>query len=202
MLLGRQHIKDGFLKFTASKNQARKPVVINVPVIEPLQRALATVPAGDLSFLVTRSGKPFSKVGFSNKFKRWCVQAGLPHCSAHGLRKASATISAESGVAKKSELSALYGWSDPDMAAHYTRSANRRVLAAAGSAKSVAAMGNASSDILRTKVSHFQRRFQKVGQITPKNKGSSMRKNDGGGGRSSGEPVSTQITLGRAKRSG
>jgi integrase len=142
VLLGRQHIKEGFLKFTATKNHRRKPVVVDAPVIAPLARALETGPTGDLTFLVTRAGMPFSKAGFGNKFRRWCNQAGLPHCSAHGLRKAGPVIAAENG-ATEAELNAIYGWTDAKMAAHYIKMANRRRLAEAGSAKSEAAMSDA-----------------------------------------------------------
>ena len=35
---------------------------------------------------------------FGNKFREWCDEAGLRHCSAHGLRKAAATRLAEHGA--------------------------------------------------------------------------------------------------------
>ena len=49
--------------------------------------------------------------------------------SAHGLRKASATIAAESG-ATESELNAMFGWSGHQMAQLYTKKADRKRLAA------------------------------------------------------------------------
>jgi integrase len=54
--------------------------------------------------------------------------------SAHGLRKASATIAAESG-ASESELNAMFGWSGHQMAQLYTRKADRKKLAARAMAK-------------------------------------------------------------------
>jgi hypothetical protein len=50
-------------------------------------------------------------------------------CSGHGLRKASATIAAESG-ATEAELNAMFGWSGHQMAQLYTWKADRRRLAA------------------------------------------------------------------------
>ena len=49
--------------------------------------------------------------------------------SGHGLRKASATIAAESG-ATEAELNAMFGWNGHRMAQLYTRKADRKRLAA------------------------------------------------------------------------
>ena len=49
--------------------------------------------------------------------------------SAHGVRKIAATRAADNG-ATEAELMAIFGWTDPKMAAHYTRTANRKRLAA------------------------------------------------------------------------
>jgi len=55
-----------------------------------LQPDLAAIidatPSGHLTFLITEYGKSFTANGFGNRFKDWCRQANLPHCSAHGLR--------------------------------------------------------------------------------------------------------------------
>ncbi len=67
--------------------------------------------------------------GFGNWFRKQCDAAGLPKCSAHGLRKAGATIAADNG-ATEFELMAIYGWETPKEAARYTRKANRNRLAA------------------------------------------------------------------------
>jgi hypothetical protein len=40
------------------------------------------------------------------------TEAGIAHCSPHGLRKAGASIAAEMG-ASEVELDAMYGWSNP-----------------------------------------------------------------------------------------
>jgi hypothetical protein len=46
----------------------------------------------------------------------------------HGLRKVGATRAAENG-ATVAELEALFGWRGGTMASHYTREANRVLLA-------------------------------------------------------------------------
>ena len=61
-------------------------------------------------------------------FKDACKAAGVPG-SAHGVRKIAATRAADNG-ATEAELMAIFGWTDPKMAAHYTRTANRKRLAA------------------------------------------------------------------------
>ncbi|MGB0055733.1 MAG: hypothetical protein WBQ20_03070, partial [Methyloceanibacter sp.] len=57
-----------------------------------------------------------------------CKAAGVPG-SAHGVRKIAATRAADAG-ATEAELMAIFGWTDPKMAALYTRTANRKRLAA------------------------------------------------------------------------
>jgi integrase len=97
-------------------------------VLPSLQAEMDRVPAGRLTYLVTEFGKPFTSNGFGNWFKDRCREAGLPHCSAHGLRKAGATIAAENG-ATDAQLQAIYGWSSAKMAAQYRKKAEQRRLA-------------------------------------------------------------------------
>jgi len=78
--------------------------------------------------LATEFGKPFTANGFGNWFRKRCNEAGLEHCTAHGLRKAGATIAAENG-ATEHQLMAIFGWESPKQAAIYTRKADRKRLA-------------------------------------------------------------------------
>jgi integrase len=127
--LGRQHLRDGWIKFRVYKNHTRKHVEVEVPVIPELQKVIDDTPGkGDLTFLVSVHGRPWANGdSFGNRFRDWCMAAGLPHCSSPGLKKAGATIAAEN--ATESQLMAIYGWSDLKMAALYTRKANRKRLA-------------------------------------------------------------------------
>ena len=135
---GRQHIRQRLdpqtgltipkLLFTQHKNRGRKPVTLELPVLEALQAAIDEGPAGHLTFLVTASGKPFSPAGFGNRMRAWCDEAGLKQCSAHGLRKAGACIAAENG-ATDAQMQAIFGWNDPRMAAKYRRSASQKRIA-------------------------------------------------------------------------
>ena len=125
---GRQHVRKGWLHFTQVKNRNRKPVIMEIPILSVLQHIIDESPLGDLTFLVTERGAPFTANGFGNKMRQWCNEAKLPHCSAHGLRKASAAIAAENG-ATEDQLMAIFGWLTPKQAAHYTKGARRRKLA-------------------------------------------------------------------------
>jgi integrase len=125
---GRQHVKNGWLHFTQFKNRNRRPVTLDLPILPELQAAIDAGPCGNLTFLVTANSKPFTSAGFGNRMRKWCDAAGLKDCSAHGLRKAGACIAAENG-ATEAQLMAIFGWSDPDMAALYTKKARQKRIA-------------------------------------------------------------------------
>jgi integrase len=128
VLLGRQHVRNGWLKFTAQKGRNRKPVIVEIPVITALKQALEAGPTGELTFLMTEQGKPFTAAGFGNWFRDRCDEASLPECSAHGLRKAGAALAAENG-ATVHELMAIFGWLTMKEAERYTQAARRKRLA-------------------------------------------------------------------------
>lgn len=129
--LGRQHLREGTLAWTAYKNRHRYPTEITAVVLPPLAEALAATATGDMVFLTTAAGRPFSIAGFGNWFRARCTEAGLPHCSAHGLRKAGAALAAEEG-ASAHMLMSMFGWRSLAEAERYTKAAERRRMAAAG----------------------------------------------------------------------
>lgn len=130
VLLGPQMERDDVLCFTEAKNRAKEPKHREIPILPTLRTELDASPSGHLAYLATKWGRPYaSPKAFGNRFKSWCRQAGLPHCSAHGLRKAGATFAAEQG-ATEHQLMAIYGWNSPKQAALYTRAANKKRLAA------------------------------------------------------------------------
>jgi site-specific recombinase XerD len=112
--LGRANERDGVLRFTITKGAER--TIIDATA------------CGDATYITTRFGKPFSVAGFGNKFREWCNEAGLPHCSAHGIRKYDATTAAENG-ATTHQLMAMFGWDSVKQAEIYTRKANQTKLA-------------------------------------------------------------------------
>jgi len=127
--LGPQHLTDGRLRFTQAKNEHRRPVEMDIPVHPDLATIIAATPlVGHSTFLVTDYGQPVSAAGFGNKFREWCDQAGLSHCSAHGLRKATAARLAERG-ATPHEIMAITGHRTLEEVERYTRAAQKPGLA-------------------------------------------------------------------------
>jgi integrase len=124
--LGRQHVRDGVITLRTEKKAGGG--VVYPPVLPVLAATIEATKTGDLTFLVTERGAPFVKEGFGNWFGEACRKAKCPG-SAHGLRKAGATRAAENG-ATVNQLMALFGWSTPKMALHYTLAADRKKLAA------------------------------------------------------------------------
>jgi integrase len=97
-------------------------------------KAIEALPvAGFGAFIVTEFGKPFTVAGFGNKFRDWCDQAGLPHCSIHGLRKAQSRRLAESG-ATQLQGRAITGHKQDRTFAYYAEKADRERLADAAMA--------------------------------------------------------------------
>ncbi|HEY8950886.1 MAG TPA: site-specific integrase [Rhizomicrobium sp.] len=128
VLLGRQHVKNGVLTFKPQKTKHLSDNELKLPILPDLQHAFDAIEHQHLTFLITAFGKPFSAAGFGNRFKKWCAEAGLPHCSAHGLRKAAATIASENGATER-QLMAIFGWRNSKMASHYTKKASQFALA-------------------------------------------------------------------------
>jgi integrase len=125
---GKQHVKGGKLTFTQWKGRNRKPKRLQLPILPALQRIIDASPCGDMTFLVNDLGRPFTDAGFGNKMRDWSNQAGLPGRTAHGVRKAGATIAAENG-ATAHQLMAIFGWDTLKQAEVYTKAADQKRLA-------------------------------------------------------------------------
>jgi integrase len=153
---GRQHAKDGWLAFIQNKGKSRRPVSLSIPILPELQQIIDVTKTGQMVFLATQRGKPFTSNGFGNRFRKWCDTAGLPQCSAHGLRKAGATIAAENG-ATANELMAIFGWKTMKQVQHYTAPPVKNV-----SPRELCICFDRNN--LRMKVSHYQSQYERVGQ--------------------------------------
>lgn len=162
--LGPQHMKDGRFRFTQKKNETRNPVAIEIPILPELAEIIAATPCDHLTFLVNERGAPWSDGGFGNKFHDWCVEAGLPHCSSHGLRKAASCAAAEGG-ATELQMMAIFGWRTPAMARRYTMKASQRKMADAA----MHFLGDRPHEE-RTNVSHFEGAFKGGGKNRAKNR--------------------------------
>lgn len=124
-VVGRQHVRDGDITLDTEKNGTR----VTIPILPMLQATLDAGPVGDLAFISKKGGAPLTKKTLGNAFREACKAAGIIGKSAHGLRKAAATRAANNG-ATVAELDAIFGWQGGQMAALYTRSADRQKLAA------------------------------------------------------------------------
>jgi integrase/recombinase XerD len=131
---GPQHFKDGRIKYRQGKNENRAPIDIDIPIHAELQKSVEACKTKHLTYLVTEYGKPFTSNGFGNKFKDWCRQAGLPHCSAHGVRKFTAAQLAESD-ATPHQIGAVTGHQSLEEIERYTKAARRGKLADEAMAK-------------------------------------------------------------------
>jgi integrase len=136
VLIGTKHESRAGLSVTFAQFKGRKKGVklLTLPILPPLRSILDASALGRETWLETSLGKSYSSNGFGNSFKDWCVEAGLPQCNCHGLRKIGAVRAAEAG-ASEHELMAMFGWDDADMARVYTRKAAQKKLAASGAAK-------------------------------------------------------------------
>ncbi|WP_375782855.1 tyrosine-type recombinase/integrase [Bradyrhizobium sp. Pha-3] len=142
---GRQHIRKPehiaaklreihagrWLAFRQHKNRNRSPVDLVVPILAQLEDVLAVSKKagvlGDLTFLETSFGKPFTVKGLGNWFETQCLAAKVPG-RAHGLRKAGATLAAQNG-ATPHQLMAIFGWKTLAQAELYTKAVQQQLMA-------------------------------------------------------------------------
>jgi integrase len=122
--LGKQHIRNGVITIDTEKTGTR----VTIPVLPELAETIAAGPTGELSIIASKKGQPIRKEVLGNLFKEACRSAGIKK-SAHGIRKAAATRAANNG-ATVATLEAIFGWEGGQMAALYTRAADREALAA------------------------------------------------------------------------
>lgn len=126
--LGRQHRAGNAHRITQQKTGKALELEI-VPELEAsIAAAVAGGVTGDLTYLVTGHGRPFTANGFGNWFRERCDEAGLGLCSAHGLRKAGLRRMAESGNSNP-QMKSVSGHSGDKEVAVYTAAANQRKMA-------------------------------------------------------------------------
>jgi integrase len=134
--MGPQHVRDGILYVKQDKTGAE----LAIPVHPELAAIIDATPSGHLTFLTTQYDRPFGASAFSHWFRDRCNQAGLPHCSAHGLRKAAARRLAEASCTAH-EIAAITGHASLAELVRYTRAVDQRRLAEAAMAKTRTSSG-------------------------------------------------------------
>jgi integrase len=122
--MGRQHVNGDLIAVRQEKTDT--PLLI--PLHPELTQALDALPRTNLTFLMTERGAPFTPAGFGNWFRDRCDEAGLKHCSAHGLRKAAATRLANIACTNE-QIKAIGGWKSDASLAPYTKAADQQRLA-------------------------------------------------------------------------
>jgi integrase len=122
-VMGPQHVKNKRLHVTQEKTGA----VVSLPILPALAASIMAAKTGALVFLLSEQGKPYTRKGFGNKFRQWCDEAGLPHCSAHGLRKSAARRFAEAGCSNQ-QIKAWTGHTTDSEVSRYTAAADQQSL--------------------------------------------------------------------------
>jgi integrase len=147
-LFGPEHLKDGKINY----RQGKTGKVLRLTAAPQLLEAInAMQRVGFKTYLVTEFGKPFSAAGFGNKMREWCDQAGLPQCTAHGLRKAGARRAAQLEAGNQG-LKAVGGWSGDSEVATYTAAVEQEALAAATLGRVIAAdLANRGTEVAKLK---------------------------------------------------
>jgi len=124
VVMGRQHIEGDTIKVSQQKTSAK----LRIPLHPELRQIIEATPIENMTFLTTAYGKPFTPAGFGNWFRDRCDEAGLKHCSAHGLRKAAARRLADAGCSNQ-QIKSITGHKTDREVSRYTAAADQRRLA-------------------------------------------------------------------------
>lgn len=121
---GRQHVKNGFYSIRTGKTG----MVVEGVILPELDAALKATPTGDLTFVTTEKGKPFtSKFSFGNWFGEACRCANIQG-NGHGIRKSVASEAAEA-TATEAQLNSFFGWAHGSReSATYVQKASRKKM--------------------------------------------------------------------------
>jgi integrase len=139
MHMGWQHIRNVNGKKTKiAVRQEKTNTPLLIPIHPDLEQALAATPRTNLTFLVTKHGKPFSsRESFGNWMRERCDEARLPQCSAHGLRKLAATRLSQAGCTDR-EITAITGHKSVSEVSRYTKTRDQTLLAEQAMTKQLA----------------------------------------------------------------
>jgi integrase len=137
MRMGWQHVQktpngDKIAVRQVKTKKTNEPLLI--PIRPALALALANVPRDNLTFLLTSDGASYTPNNFGKQFHKWCSEAGLPQCSAHGLRKLAATRLTNAGCTEH-EIMSVTGHVTPSELGRYVRARDQASLAERAMAK-------------------------------------------------------------------
>ncbi|MEM1064376.1 MAG: tyrosine-type recombinase/integrase [Pseudomonadota bacterium] len=126
--LGWRNVEGDRFVYRREKTKGTGGVAISIPIVGDLAALLRAIPRDRMLFLETAQGRARSPDGLGNLMREWCDKAGLPNCTAHGLRKACARRLAEAGCTPH-EIAAITGHKSLAEVERYTRAAGRAGLA-------------------------------------------------------------------------
>jgi integrase len=150
--MGRQHIEAGEAFQVGGQvidqwlrvKQQKTGTLVELPIFPALQAVIDATPSAHLTFLTSKSGRPYSGNDFSEQFRAWCDAAGLPKaCVFHGLRKLGCTRLADAGCTTH-EIAAWSGHLTLKEVETYTKAADRKRNARAALGKVLNASGTPS----------------------------------------------------------
>lgn len=104
---------------------------MTLPMMPALKRSLRALSVVGPTYLLTTRGQPFGgTASLGNTVRKWCLAAGLPDRSSHGIRKAMAGLLAEAGCSQH-QIMTILAHTQAKTSEVYTRDAQRRIMAAA-----------------------------------------------------------------------
>lgn len=117
-----------------------------------LRQAIDAMPQAEhLCYIPSRRGRPYSPASFGNMFRKWCNDAGLPHCSAHGLRKATSRRLAEANVGNAGIKSVTLHSRDEEVSLYVAAADQKRLARAAIERISERHLSNAEFQVRQSK---------------------------------------------------
>jgi len=125
--MGRTNMTGAGILYTRQKSKtlALSPLTDPPPWFEASPHFWECIEAADkhMTFLTTKAGASRSHKSVSQWFSKACTGAGLPHLSAHGVRKGRAAIFKENGATVEQRM-AILGHETEQEARGYSKSAD------------------------------------------------------------------------------
>ena len=121
------NIQNGKIRYSRGKTG----IVGEYTILPELAEELARLPRDVMLLIHHGKGLPYKPETLGNWFKDRCKEAGLPHCTIHGIRKGQATAIADH-EGTEFEVMSFLAHATPKEAATYTKKAKRGRLADSG----------------------------------------------------------------------
>lgn len=105
---------------------------VTIPILSPLYEATRASKIVGPAYILNSNGQPYkSTEGLRMRVQRWLKEAEITGKSSHGIRKAMGELLAEMGCSQH-QIMAIMSHTQAKTSEVYTKSAERRVLAAGG----------------------------------------------------------------------